>query len=69
MSHVAHFKKGEFEKALGDLDTALSKRPIAIAFLNGGATLAHLSEWDRALADFKEATKLDPVIERRRRDV
>jgi tetratricopeptide (TPR) repeat protein len=57
---VAYDLKGEARKAISDFDAAIQLRPrFAEAFINRGLAWARTADYDRAIADFSEATKLD----------
>ncbi|MBI3861203.1 MAG: tetratricopeptide repeat protein, partial [Planctomycetia bacterium] len=53
-------QKQEFESALGDLTCALTLHQDAPAFILRGDIRAELGAFDKAIADYTEALKLDP---------
>jgi tetratricopeptide (TPR) repeat protein len=53
-----HFKQGDSEAALRDLDRALALRDDAEIFFNRGRVLEHLARRDAAIADYQRALAL-----------
>lgn len=55
-----HLEKGDIERALGDLDTALKHNPNdGAAYFSRGAAFARKGELDRALNDFSKFIELN----------
>lgn len=52
--------KGEFEKALPDLNAAIRLKPTADAYTHRGYVFQKQRQFDDALADFNQALRLDP---------
>ncbi|MFO0951671.1 MAG: serine/threonine-protein kinase [Isosphaeraceae bacterium] len=58
---AAYLKAGEPERALADLDRAVAAGPTGARFLARGRVHFQRRDFDRALADFREAIRLDPA--------
>jgi tetratricopeptide (TPR) repeat protein len=57
---VAYEFKGEIRKAIGDFDAAIRIMPnFADAYINRGFAWTKVPDYERAIADFTEATKHD----------
>lgn len=60
----AHFKKGEYKKAVAAYTEFLSMKPAnEIAIYNRGRAYEELGEYDKALADFKKVLEMNPKSE------
>jgi len=58
---LAYFKKGQYDRAIADYDTALKLNPKnAIVYYNRGSTYGKKGQYDRAIADYGAAIKLNP---------
>lgn len=57
----AHYLKGEFDRAIADLTSAITLNPKeAIAYYNRGNAYADMLQVDRAIADYTQAIALNP---------
>jgi tetratricopeptide (TPR) repeat protein len=58
---VAHFSKGDYERAISDYDQAMQLDPnYAAAYNNRGNAYRQKGEYDRAISDYDQAIRLDP---------
>jgi len=58
---VAYNRKGEYDRAIADLDEAIRLDPkFALAYNNRGVAYKNKGELDRAITDFDEAIRLNP---------
>ena len=58
---IAYEKKGEYDRAIADYDTAIKLNPKnATAYNNRGIAYSKKGEYDRAIADYDTAIKLNP---------
>jgi len=58
---VAYNRKGEYDRAIADLDEAIPLDPkFALAYNNRGVAYKDKGELDRAIADYDEAIRLNP---------
>ena len=55
-----YFAKGEYNKALSDLDKSLQAKSFATGYNSRGAVYFYLSSFDKALEDFNRAIQLKP---------
>ena len=60
---MARNNKGDFDRALADLDEAIRLAPTSAApYTNRGNAWSGKKDYDRAIADFTEAIRLDPKV-------
>jgi lipoprotein NlpI len=60
---IAYARKGQYDRAIEDLDQAIRLNPnYAAAFNNRGSAYSAKGDLDRAIADYREAIRLDPKI-------
>jgi len=59
---VAYGRKGEYDRALADLNKAIEINPkYAGAYNNRGKAYGLKGEYDHAIADFSKAIEIDPI--------
>jgi tetratricopeptide (TPR) repeat protein len=62
---LAHYKQGEFEKAIADYTKAIELDPAyAVAYNNRGIVYHDQGELDKAIADVTKLIELDPAYAR-----
>lgn len=60
---LANFAKGNFDKAIADLDVAIEKSTEPVALYNVRAQAKfRKKDWDAAVIDYSTAIKLDPKL-------
>jgi tetratricopeptide (TPR) repeat protein len=58
---TAYVIKGEYDRAISDLDQAIRLDPnLAMAYNNRGGVYENKGDYDRAISDYDQAIQLDP---------